>query len=48
MLKQTVRFATLALFMFAASATPLSIRVSNLDTPLPMPDPLPPVVTLVI
>lgn len=39
MLKHTARFASLALLMFAASATPLAAQQ---DTPLPMPDPVPP------
>jgi hypothetical protein len=43
MLKQTVRFACLALFMFAASATPLTAKAAQQDTPLPQPDPLPPI-----
>lgn len=35
MLKHTARFASLALLMFAASATPLAAQQ---NTPLPMPD----------
>jgi hypothetical protein len=47
MLKQTARFTALALVMFAAIATSLNIRVSHLDSPLPMPDPLPPVTQVI-
>lgn len=47
MLKQTARFAVLALLMFAASATPFSIKVTQLDSPLPQPDPLPPVTQVI-
>ena len=46
MLKQTVRFACLALILFAASATPLTAKAAQQDTPFPPPDP--PVVTQVI
>ena len=42
MLKQTARFATLALLMFAASASPLTAKAAQQDSPLPQPDPLPP------
>jgi hypothetical protein len=43
MLKQTARFACLALLMFAASATPLMAKTASLqfDGPNPYP-PLPP------
>lgn len=39
MLKQTVRFACLALFLFAASATPLTANVTSIqfDGPDPYP-----------
>jgi hypothetical protein len=43
MLQQTARFACLALFMFAASAPPLTVNAAQLDSPLPMPDPGPPI-----
>ena len=42
MLKQTARFASLALFLFAASVTPLTAKAAQQDSPLPQPDPLPP------
>jgi hypothetical protein len=50
MLQQTARFACLALFMFAASATPLTVNAAQEDTPFPAPDPgpNPPVMTQVI
>lgn len=44
MLKQTARFACLALLLFAASATPLTAKVptsSQFDGPSPYP-PIPP------
>ncbi len=43
MLKQTVRFAALALLMFAASATPLTANATStqFDGPSPYP-PVPP------
>lgn len=43
MLKQTVRFASLALLMFAASATPSTLTATSLqfDGPNPYP-PVPP------
>ena len=46
MLKQTARFACLALLMFAASATPLTAKStsSQFDGPNPYP-PLPPALT---
>jgi hypothetical protein len=47
MLKQIARFACLALLMFAASATPLTAKAAQQDTPLPMPDPVPPVTQVV-
>ncbi|HEY4676208.1 MAG TPA: hypothetical protein VIJ01_03555 [Candidatus Angelobacter sp.] len=47
MLKQTARFACLALLMFAASATPLTANATQFDTPLPMP-PMPPSMTQAI
>ena len=47
MLKQTARFACLALLMFAASATPLTLNAAQLDTPFP-PPPMPPVMTQVM
>ena len=42
MFKQTARFAALTLLMFAASATPLTAKTAQQDTPMPQPDPLPP------
>jgi hypothetical protein len=43
MLKQTARFVSLALFMFAASATPLTLNAGSIrfDGPDPYP-PMPP------
>jgi hypothetical protein len=43
MLKPTVRFACLALLLFAASASPVIARAAQQDSPLPQPDPLPPI-----
>jgi hypothetical protein len=43
MLKHTARFACLALLMFAAGAIPQTINLAQLDSPLPMPDPQPPI-----
>jgi len=37
MLRQTARFVSLALLMFAASATPLTAKVVQQDGPLPQP-----------
>ena len=47
MLKQTVRFACLALLMFAASATPQTAKAasSQIDCPCPYP-PQPPMLVL--
>jgi hypothetical protein len=47
MLKPTARFACLALLMFAASASPRTINLAWQDTPLPMPDPRPPITHVV-
>jgi hypothetical protein len=43
MLKQTARFASLALLMFAASASPLTLNTTSIqfDGPTPYP-PVPP------
>ena len=42
MLKQTARFACLALLMFAASATPLTAHTASIQFDGPDPYPLPP------
>jgi hypothetical protein len=42
MLKQTVRFAALAFFMFAASATPLTANSTSIQFECPCPYPQPP------
>ena len=39
MLKPSVRFAALALLLFAASASSLTANVAQQDTPLPTPVP---------